>query len=341
MKIKGVNYDVGIALNGSLLSRPSFDQKTGSDELAIIKNELHCNAVRICGTDITRLKEAALAASALGLEVWLSPQLHDESMETTQTYIAEVAKMAELLRQRSAKIVLVVGSELTLFMQGILEGRTLFERLNNPAFEQTLRSGQHNAVLNDFIEKVVTDVRKVFKGQITYASVPFEAVNWDLFDIVSVDHYRETSNYDSYASSLAEYERFEKPVVVTEFGCATFKGAGALGANAWMIMDLGPDPSKPPVGLRGKHVRDEHEQATELNDQLHELAQTKIEGAFVYTFIAPLLSYNDNPQYDFDMASYSLVRSMPQKEDASLTWIPKESFAVVADFFVKGFKPLQ
>ena len=57
MKRKGVNYDVGRVMMGENW-RPTFDSKIVHRELEIIKNELHCNAVRICGLAIDRLMTA-------------------------------------------------------------------------------------------------------------------------------------------------------------------------------------------------------------------------------------------------------------------------------------------
>ena len=71
MKRKGVCYDVGRAMGGNW--RPIFDPKIVHRELEIIKNDLHCNAVRICGLDINRLMKASEDALQQGLEVWLSP----------------------------------------------------------------------------------------------------------------------------------------------------------------------------------------------------------------------------------------------------------------------------
>src|ERR1700752_975889 len=45
---KGVCYDVGRVMMGGNW-RPKLDPKTVHRELGIIKNDLHCNAVRICG----------------------------------------------------------------------------------------------------------------------------------------------------------------------------------------------------------------------------------------------------------------------------------------------------
>lgn len=72
MRRKGVNYDVGIEMSRRL-TRPTFDTGVVHRELEIIKNDLHCNAVRIVGTNIDRLLIATEDALKQGLEVWLSP----------------------------------------------------------------------------------------------------------------------------------------------------------------------------------------------------------------------------------------------------------------------------
>ncbi|HEV7234749.1 MAG TPA: abortive infection protein, partial [Ktedonobacteraceae bacterium] len=78
MKRRGVNYDVGRVMMEELW-RPTFDPKMVHRELEIIKNDLHCNAVRICGLDLDRLMIAREDALKQGLEVWLSPEMWDKS----------------------------------------------------------------------------------------------------------------------------------------------------------------------------------------------------------------------------------------------------------------------
>lgn len=77
MKIKGVNYDAGAVMGFNW--RPDFDMPTVRRELEIIKNDLHCNAVRIDAQDIRRVTAAAQAALDQGLDVWFSPILWDKS----------------------------------------------------------------------------------------------------------------------------------------------------------------------------------------------------------------------------------------------------------------------
>jgi len=55
--------------------RPNYNPEIVHRELGIIKNDLHCNAVRICGLDAERLRASAEDALEQGLEVWLSPEM--------------------------------------------------------------------------------------------------------------------------------------------------------------------------------------------------------------------------------------------------------------------------
>lgn len=53
MRLRGVCYDVGRVFGGPS-TRPVFDPRVVHRELEIIRHDLHCNAVRICGTDTDR-----------------------------------------------------------------------------------------------------------------------------------------------------------------------------------------------------------------------------------------------------------------------------------------------
>src|SRR5271157_2545601 len=133
MNRKGVCYDVGRVMG--INWRPHFEPEIVHRELEIIKRDLHCNAVRIHGLNLDRLKLATEAALEQDLEVWLSPEMWDKSPEKTLRYTVKVAAMAEQLHARySDRLVFSVGSELTLFMQGIIPGKNLLSRVKNPDF---------------------------------------------------------------------------------------------------------------------------------------------------------------------------------------------------------------
>jgi hypothetical protein len=360
MNRRGVCYDVGRVLMGQNW-RPMLDAHEMHRELQIIKDDLHCNAVRICGQDIDRLVTAGQDALQQELEVWLSPELWDKNPDETLDYIADAAGRAEELRQqRPGQVVFSVGSELTLFMQGIIEGDTFFERLQNPSFWEQIRSGAHNAPLDAFLAKANDAVRQVFKGSVTYASVPLETVDWGRFDVVAVDLYRDARIRDRFTDVLRRFFAHGRPVVITEFGCCTWRGAAAAGGMGWAIVDLDMAKlGKRPPQLNGEYVRDEAEQAHELTDALTIFDDAGVDGAFVMTFVAPLSPSSDDPKYDLDMASYSLVKSYGNRLgdlgiafpdlpwDASrwgttypdMPWEPKQSFQAVADFYVGRARP--
>ena len=54
MKLKGVSYDAGRVMY--LNWRPDFDPKSVGREIEIIKNDLHCNAIRIGGLESLRIE---------------------------------------------------------------------------------------------------------------------------------------------------------------------------------------------------------------------------------------------------------------------------------------------
>jgi hypothetical protein len=360
VKRKGVSYDVGRVTGGNW--RPIFDPQIVSRELEIIRNDLHCNAVRICGLDIDRLMTAAEQALQLGLEVWLSPEMWDKSQEETLRYITRAAAAAEKLRERwPDKLVFLVGSELTLFMQGIVPGRNITQRMGIPSFWENARAGRHNQPLNAFLTKANEDVRQAFHGQVTYASLVWEAVDWNLFDFVGVDHYRAARIKDRYADMLQPLFTTGKPVVITEFGCRTYRGADTtMEGMGGDIVDYTPDLrviltymtntvrsslfgiQLPPPRMRlkkGNYSRDEGMQASELSDMLGILDRAGVYGTFVMTFVSPTAPYHDNPREDLDMNSYSLVKSFADKHGTTypdMAWEPKESFKAVADYYANS-----
>jgi hypothetical protein len=331
MKWKGVCYDAGRVMLGQQW-RPTFDSRQVHRELEIIKQDLHCNAVRICGLDLDRLLMTTEDALTQGLDVWFSPEMWDRSQEETLNYLVKAATAVEHLRRSfPQRLVLSIGSELTLFMQGFVEGNNVLERLGHPAFWQQISAGTHNKPLNAFLTKANEAVRQVFHGPVTYFSVPLEMVEWSPFDIVGVDLYREARIRDSYGELIKRYLVYQKPAVIGEFGCCTYQGAEDVGGRGWTIVD-----HENPLQLNGDYVRDEGVQARELIDMLQILDDVGIDGAFVFTFVAPTLPYHDDPKYDLDMASYSLVKSYADKHGTTypeMPWEPKESFKAVAEHY--------
>ncbi len=343
MNRRGVSYDVGRVLGGNW--RPTFDPRVVRRELEIIAHDLHCNAVRICGRDIGRLVTAAEDALGLGLEVWLSPELWDKSPENTLDYVVKAATAAEKLRLRwRERLVFLVGSELTLFMRGIIPGRMITTRVAN--LRRDARSGRYDQPLQAFLARATAAVRREFHGPVTYAALVWEAVDWSLFDIVGVDHYRDARIEDRYVEMLQPLFDQGKPVVVTEFGMRSYRGAETSGTLGFGVVDHRSVllHQLPLVGrfvrprLKGAHVRDEALQAREITETLGILETAGVDGAFVCTFVEPIAPFSEDPRYDLDMSALSLVKSYVGRRGTTypdMTWEPKESFRAIADYYAE------
>jgi hypothetical protein len=344
MKRKGVNYDVGRVLEGRL-TRPKLDPKEMHREIEIIKNDLHCNSIKIQGFDVDRVVAAAEDSLEQGLEVWLAPEMFEEDQDRTFDYSVKAAAAAEVLHKKwPEQVVLSVGTELTLFMQGILPGNNLMERLGNPAIWGKIKSGAYEKPLNDFLAKTTTDVRSVFHGRVTYAAVArVERVDWSIFDFVCIDAYRDKLIRDSFSDMLKGYSDYEKPLVIGEFGCCTYRGAEDLGGMGWDVVDWAVNPPR----LKRNCVYDQGVQAREIVEELRIFDRVGVDGAFVFTFVQPPPEIADTEmrkileeiKFDPDAVSYSLVKSHVDRLGTAypeMPWEPKESFRAVAEYYARN-----
>jgi len=341
MKRKGVCYDVGRVMLGRNW-RPDFDPKIVHRELEIVRNDLHCNSVRLQGLDLDRLCVAAEDALSQGLEVWFSPEMWDREQDETLVHVAKGASRAEELRTRwPGRVVFSVGSEVSLFTQGFLPGSNVFERLSHPSLWEALRAGKHNPPLNAFLSRANASVREVFHGPVTYASVGLETVDWTPFDVVGVDLYRDKRSREIYPKLIERYMSIGKPVANMEFGCCTFKGADELGGRGWDIVDW----SKMPPQLKGDYIYDQGTQAKEVADLLRINDAAGVDATFVFTFVEPGAGLQDEMEqqlvraikFDLDLVRYSLVKSFLDGHRGTtypeMPWEPKESFRAVADYY--------
>jgi hypothetical protein len=349
MNRKGVCYDVGRVLDGRNW-RPVFDRREVRRELEIIRDDLHCNAVKIHAQDVSRLTWTAGQALELGLEAWLGPDLWDEDADATLAYVTSAAQAAEELRVRyPGRVYLSVGAELTLFMRGIVPGAALADRLSHPDLFAAITSEPGTVLLGDYLRRAASAVRQVFGGPITYAALPHERVDWQLFDFTCVDLYRDETNKTKYARAVEVLGSRGRPLIIGEFGCCTYTGADRLGGSGYDIIDHAVSPPR----VLARYTRDEELQAREIAECLVIFDAGGVEGAFVQTFVQPLSVCNADPRFDFDMASYSLVKSYAGRIGelanelpdipwdrrpagtvySDMPWDPKRSFSAVAEYY--------
>lgn len=307
MRARGITYDTGF-LPGTA-SRPAYDPDGVRRDMAVIAGELHCDAVRITGGDPDRIDVAARCAAERGLEIWYSPFPVDLAVDAMRELFADCAGRAERLRAGGAEVVLVTGCEISAFGAGFIPGDTYGERLRAMAtadLDWWLSLGPVVERLNVFLADVVSVVRQRFHGPVTYAAGPWEPVDWQPYDIVGVDAYRAAYNAAGFVDEVRGHFRHGKPVAVTEFGTCAYRGAGALGGNAWVV----PDSA----------VRDESEQVTYLTELLDTYERLGVDVAFWFTFA------QWTKPGAADLGSYGVVRMLDDTR-----WEPKAVFHTMAD----------
>jgi hypothetical protein len=335
-----MTYDTGFIRKGEI-SRERFDPGLVRRELAIIRDDLHCNAVQITGGDPERLELAASYAAELGLEVWFSPYPLELTTDEILSLFADCAERAERLRKRGAEVVFVTGVELSIMNQGFLPGDSVDERLglllSQPPDRRRERLAEVSARVNDFLRKAVAVVRERFRGRITYAAIPAERVDWTPFDIVSVELIRSAEVAGQYREGVRALVAGGKPVAITGFGSVAYRGAGDRGARAMEIIEYDKDTGAP-VRLNGKYVRDEAGQATDLREVLEIFDSEGVDGAFVFMFALENLPHrpDGDPRLDLDMASPGIVKMLEGRHGDTypdMAWEPKAAFTAVAECY--------
>jgi hypothetical protein len=334
MRGKGITYDTGFIHVGPSTHEP-FDPEEVKREMRVIREDLHCTAVRVTGGDPDRLEIAARHAADAGLEVWFSPFTCDLTTDELLTFLSDCAERAERLRRQGAEVVLVTGAELTLFTKGFLPGDTLADRLALFAEPHRLREVMVElpARLNDFLGKAAGVVRDRFGGKVTYASLPSEQIDWTPFDFISADAYNSIEVADRYTDGIRTLVAKGKPFAITEFGCTTFRGAADLGARGMFIVEWDGATA---IRLKGDYVRDEAEQAAYLRELLDIFTAEGVDTAFWCTFAAYNLPHRSDPREDMDIASYGVVKVFEDRLGDTypdMAWEPKAAFTALADYY--------
>jgi hypothetical protein len=331
LPVRGVVFDTGtdIGFEG-YLSRISWHADDVRRDLAAIREQLHCTAVQIVGTEFDRLRFAGEIGAEHGLEIWLQPRLFEVDAGQQLDHLAEGARIAQHLATAGASVVLGVGCETTLFQKGLVPGERFTDRLQPLFAARGEEAARIQSDLNAYLGEAIDTARAAFEGPVTYSAGSWEDVDWRPFDRIGVNLYRDSSNRERYREVLRSYLDHEKPTVVTEFGCGTFEGARHSGAGSFMIVDYSTGVPRIPDGF----VRSEEEQANELAELITLYAEEGIEGAFVYNFLAQFDFHRpDDPSQDIDMASHAIVKSMPGEPDAPIVWEPKLAFHEVAALY--------
>ncbi|MEV0355155.1 hypothetical protein AB0H71_03740 [Nocardia sp. NPDC050697] len=336
MRGKGMTYDTGFFSKGRA-SRREFDPEIVRRELAIIRDDLHCNAVQIVGGDADRLELAARCAAELGLEVWFSPYPLELTNAEILTLFADCARRAERLRLTGAEVVFVTGVELSLMNPEFLPGGTVWERIESllgDPYARPERVGELIARLDGFLARAVSVVREHFGGKLTYCAVPFERIDWTPFDIVSMELIRSAEVADQFRDGVKTLVAQGKPVAVTGFGTATWRGAADVAPRSNEIVEY--DATGAAVRLNGDYARDEAGQAAYLSELLEIFDSEGVDSAFVFLFALHSHPHrtDGDPRDDLDRASLGIVKVLEGRRGVTypdMSWEPKAAFAAVAE----------
>lgn len=338
MRARGISYDTGFR-HGHGSSRARFDPGVVRRELQIIRDDLHCTAVRVIGGDPDRLELAASAAADLGLEVWFSPYPLELAEAEILALFDDCARRAERVRRRGAEVVFVTGAELSIMNPGFLPGRTLDERIA-PLLGGSPRAPELIAAvgprINAFLAEAVARVRERFGGPVTYASIHVERVDWTPFDVAGVDLYRSAEIAGGFRDGVRALVAQGKPVAITEFGTATYRGAGDRGARVLEVVESDPDTGAP-LRLDGAYERDEAGQAAYLRELLEVFDAEGVDAAFVFLFALYSHPHRPgDPRTDLDLASLGVVKVLDGAEGTTypgMPWEPKAAFAELAGVY--------
>jgi hypothetical protein len=345
MRAKGITYDTGF-FNGHTSTHEPFEPDRVRREMRIIRDDLHCTAVRITGGHLDRLAIAATHAADAGLEVWFCPFTNGLTQDALLALLAECADCAERRRHQGAEVVLLTGSEISLFTHGFLPGDTLAERLALIADPLRVRSliGEVRGKVNAFLRLAVDTVRARFGGRVSYASLALEGVDWKPFDIVASDAvYRSAATAARFPelvrAFVAQGAALAKPVAVTESGCMTHRGAAAnTSRDIHDLVEWGANGRA--ERLRAPLLRDEAEQATYLREVLDVFAAEGVDAVFVYTFARYDLPHSAAAETDLDVVSCGVVKVLggdaghsERRQYPEMPWEPKAAFGAVAEHY--------
>ncbi|MFJ7231292.1 hypothetical protein ACIQVF_17270 [Streptomyces tendae] len=331
-----MTYDTGLVVHGRL-SREEFDPGVVRRELTIIRDDLHCNAVQIIGGDPDRLAVAAGAAAELGLEVWFSPYPLELRPEQILALFRDCAARAERLRQQGASVVFVAGVELSVMNRGFLSGESPEERVGQLLSRPERRAEALRELgvrVNAFLREAAATVREHFQGPLTYAAIQFEQVDWTPFDVVTYELLRSAEVADRFREAVRTLAQDPKPLAVTGFGTAAYRGAGDRGGRVLEVVEHDPR-TRAPVRLNGVYERDEAGQAAYLSELLEIFETEGVDSAFVFLFA--LAGYphrpDGDPREDLDRAGLGIVKLLEGHRGHTypdMEWEPKAAFAAVA-----------
>ncbi|WAZ21607.1 abortive phage infection protein [Streptomyces cinnabarinus] len=325
LRHRGVVYTVGAGETPGT----AFSKARMRADLTAIRDELHADTVDVTGDGVERLNSTATEAAERGLRVWLQPTLGDAPERDILDHIAQTGRHAEHLRRQGASVDFSVGCEFWLFVPGIVPGDNVMERIEN-LLNGTVDWERMQRRLDRFTARAAAVGRSVFHGRLSYAAAQEDKVDWNLFDIVGIDYYSAHADPADHVRELRTYQRFGKPLAITEFGTCTYLGAPEAGGMGWDIVDYDKNPPE----IKGDLIRSERTQADHLTGLVDVFESMGLYAAMAFEFVTADAPHRpDSPRHDLDLASYGITKAIKDRPDdprSDWHWEPKEAYHALA-----------
>jgi len=279
---KGINYSVGNQFTGSW-GAPSTENEM-EESLQVIRDELGCNAIKICGDQEDAMLRCAEKAIEKRFElIIVSPRYArsapnvDGTLDDHLRKITLFSKRVEDLRKKSPQIVLCVGEELTHSVIGISNAST-YKGRTEEIYPSSGPAPDVERKINDWLARIVKNVKEYFHGPITYSSSYRDTflVKWKelAIDLIGPMVYY-AGDEAAVLRRIAAAQEYGKLVIATEVGCTTYEGASRYGGNAWARYSEQP--------------YSQLEQARGIDENLQLLSVAGADGVFVHTWVSRTL----------------------------------------------------
>lgn len=130
----------------------------------------------------------------------------------------------------------VAGVELSVMNRGFLSGDSPEERVEHLMRRPERRAEAMRELgsrINAFLREAAATVRERFRGRLTYAAIQFEQIDWTPFDMVTYELIRSAEVADRFRDAVRTLAQGPKPLAVTGFGTAAYRGAGTVAVGCW------------------------------------------------------------------------------------------------------------
>lgn len=218
-------------------------------EMRVIKDELHCDSVRLAGHTSEELIRVGKIAKEVGLTPWYSPRFINATFEKTKIELDSFCKSAVLAGEADSPI--IVANELPYDCADNLGKEiTRYGERGKYFVDKFLKRGKKVDNTKNVQELIHIARSAGWEGLTTYASLPphDEVVKWnDILDsklAVSCNLYWGRNwplgtawNDKQYQEMIKKVKHMagQRPVIITEFGTVPQRGVLKAGGGAYNL----------------------------------------------------------------------------------------------------------